>query len=266
MGDRLDDLVARVARAIAAARRARGLSQEGLAALLGIAVKNVQRIESGKQNLSLATLERIASALQVEPASLMAAKERAVEVSRVPSALSRLEAAGYRVRSATARGRRPHTAVPVMTVRAAAGTLSGEARAVEILGWVVLPRSAASPEGQFVAEVHGRSMEPRLYDGALALFGPPPSPPFGDRLLLVAHEALHDPELGGPYAIKRVKPGKPSRTGRQRITLASINRAFPPITVDTSAGDELRVIAELVRVLVPGGRSPGASGAGAPGE
>src|SRR5690606_1014419 len=58
-----DDLVHRVAKRIASVRRERGLSQENLAAILGIAVKNLQRIESGKQNLSLATLERICAAL-----------------------------------------------------------------------------------------------------------------------------------------------------------------------------------------------------------
>jgi transcriptional regulator with XRE-family HTH domain len=239
-----------VARRIAARRIERGLSQEGLAVLLDIAVKNVQRIESGRQNLSLATIERIASALEIVPEQLVAGTvETRVKTARQPAVLARLEQAGFRVGSATLRGRRPKESIPVTTLRAAAGQIAGGARAVEMLGWIVLPRRGTPPEGQFVAEVRGHSMEPAIPSGSLCLFGPA-SAPLAGRTLLVAHEQLADEELGGPYALKRVRVLKKRRDGAVPIVLESNNPAFAPVAID-AAGGELRVVAELVRVLAP---------------
>ncbi len=64
------EFLRRVARRIAAARRSAGLTQEQLAAELGIAVRNVQRIESGRQNLTLRTLARIAWTCDITPEQL----------------------------------------------------------------------------------------------------------------------------------------------------------------------------------------------------
>lgn len=245
------DLVHRVARRLAAARRERGLSQEGLAALLDISVKNLQRMESGKQNLSLATVERVCRALGVPPEGVLGGKAGSMEPPSLPHVLERLARAGYRVRAATERGRRPSHAVPVMTLRAAAGQLTGVARSIEVTGWVIFPRSGEPPEGQFIAEVRGDSMAPKIPSGALCLFSPPRPPPFESRVLLVAHESFVDSELGGPYALKRIKATKKLRDGRTRVVLESINPAFPPFVVVASE-DELQVIAELVRVLAAG--------------
>lgn len=245
----LDDLVHRVARRIAAVRRERGLSQESFAELLGIAVKNLQRIESGKQNLSLATIERICGALDVPAEALFTGTSSPIGRPPAPRVLERLAGAGYRVRSAIERGRRPAHAVPVTTLRAAGGHLGGTARAVDVLGWVALPRTGPAPEGQFVAEVHGASMEPNIRSGAVCLFERPGPPPLRRRVLLVAHAAIADDELGGPYALKRVKATRELADGRTRVMLESFNPAYPPIIVDTYDG-ELRIVAELVRVLV----------------
>jgi transcriptional regulator with XRE-family HTH domain len=61
----------RVARRIATARRAAGMTQEQLASDLNTAVRNVQRIEGGTQNLTLRTIARIAAALGVTPEDLL---------------------------------------------------------------------------------------------------------------------------------------------------------------------------------------------------
>jgi transcriptional regulator with XRE-family HTH domain len=61
-----------VTRRIAAVRRARGLTQEAAAERYGTALKNWQRMEAG-QNLTLATLARVAQALGVPPAELVVA-------------------------------------------------------------------------------------------------------------------------------------------------------------------------------------------------
>jgi ribosome-binding protein aMBF1 (putative translation factor) len=59
-----------VARRIGEVRRARGVTQEELAVAMGIAVRNVQRIESG-QNLTLYTLARVAVALRADPSEFV---------------------------------------------------------------------------------------------------------------------------------------------------------------------------------------------------
>lgn len=54
-------------------RREREMTQASLGAATGMSVQHVQRIESGRQNITLATLARLAVALGVEPAALVAA-------------------------------------------------------------------------------------------------------------------------------------------------------------------------------------------------
>ena len=52
-------------------RRARGLSQEGLAELLGCSKMQISRLENGKNDLTLTWMKRIAHVLGVEPADLL---------------------------------------------------------------------------------------------------------------------------------------------------------------------------------------------------
>jgi transcriptional regulator with XRE-family HTH domain len=66
-----DDFVRHVTRRVRDIRRAKGITQDGLAESLGTATKNIQRIEAG-QNLTLRTLARLARALGVAPAELLA--------------------------------------------------------------------------------------------------------------------------------------------------------------------------------------------------
>lgn len=233
------DLPARVARAIADIRKARGMSQEGLAGALAIAVKNLQRIESGRQNLTLTSLDRIATALDVDVAAFF----RAVPAEREPSTLDRLKLAGFEVRPSSTRGKRPEGAIPITTLRAAAGALTGEAHVPGTLGWVVSERSTR-PD-QFIAEVRGQSMEPRLPSGSLVLFGPANGPPYGQRIFLLTSSDLHDEELGGPFVVKRIR-----RTAKE-LRLESINASYAPLVFRENV-EAIRAIAEVVRVLVPG--------------
>ena len=65
-----DDFVREVARRVAAARRAAGLTQEAAAQRYGTALKNWQRFEAG-QNITLHTLARIAATLGATPEDLV---------------------------------------------------------------------------------------------------------------------------------------------------------------------------------------------------
>ena len=70
-----DAFLADVGQRIARVRKARGLTQEQLAEELRIAARALQKIESGSANLTLRTVARLASALQIEPAALIPARE-----------------------------------------------------------------------------------------------------------------------------------------------------------------------------------------------
>ena len=65
-----DVFLRQVARRIAAVRKAKGITQEGVAERLHMAMKNYQRIEYG-QNITLRMLARVANALSVSPADLI---------------------------------------------------------------------------------------------------------------------------------------------------------------------------------------------------
>jgi UDP-N-acetylglucosamine 1-carboxyvinyltransferase len=64
-------LVDRVGRRIAELHVDRGLTQAQLAEVLDVALTNLQRIEHGKQNLTLISLERVADALGVDARALL---------------------------------------------------------------------------------------------------------------------------------------------------------------------------------------------------
>ncbi len=93
-------------------------------------------------------------------------------------------------------------------------------------------------------------MAPRVRDGAICLFGPAGGGRLQGRILLVEHRALDDPDLGGPYALKRVKSVRARIDGATRVTLESLNRRYKPIVLALDDPAELRVIGELVDVLV----------------
>ena len=72
------DLQRRLGRNLRSLRKAKGLSQEVFADTLGIHRTYMGGLERGERNVTLKTVERIAAALGVDPADLLAetAQER----------------------------------------------------------------------------------------------------------------------------------------------------------------------------------------------
>lgn len=244
------------------------MTQEQLASRLEIATKNVQRLESGRQNLTLVTVERIADVLGVVPESFFVAPAPAMgahahtrgstlDVVRKPSGktsvseLVELAARGFSVRASTDSGRRPKAMVPLVDLRIAAGRPRGGIRAPESIGWVALDRATSSPKEHFVARVRGDSMEPGIPNGALVLFGPPSPGPLQRRVFLLEQPDLGDVEFGGPYVVKRIAKVARRADGTRRVTLRSDNREYPDRVLDVAGDQDLRVVAEFVRVLTP---------------
>ncbi len=245
-----EDLVVRVARRIAAVRLSKGLTQEALARTLGIATKNLQRIESGRQNLTLRTLEGIASALEVDAGDLVA---RPTQPTARDTWASLIEA-GIAVLPGD--DTPPKTALPVYSLAAAAGSL-GSNRPVERLAWAVVPKlGRARSDRHFLARVAGRSMEPLIPDGAWCLFHADVTGPLEGRIVLIQHRDIRDPETDGAYAIKRLGGVEVDAEGIS-VRLESLNPQYRPYRVRLGALDELRAIAEFVRVVAPRAPSTG---------
>ncbi len=58
-----DDLLREIGRRVASIRRERGWTQDRLATELAVSVKYVQRIEGGRENLTVRSLVKLADAL-----------------------------------------------------------------------------------------------------------------------------------------------------------------------------------------------------------
>lgn len=222
MSDPLPELTKRVARRIAAHRRTLGLTQEDLAGRLGIALKNLQRLESGRQNLTLNTIARVAAALDID-----------VDLVFVDPPLSR--ALPTHLPLVQHEGRPPQP-IPVLHLDAAAGYVRA-GRLVDIVGWTLLPEDE---DDLFVAQVTGRSMEPLIPDGSWCLFRGGAFDLGQGRLLLMEHR---DRDELTSYVVKRVV-----RHG-DRVQLESVNRAFAPVVLDGMAADAWRVIGEWRAVV-----------------
>lgn len=245
------ELIQAVARRIKELRQARGLTQDAVAEALGIAAKNVQRLEAGRQNLTLKTLANVADVLDVEPWELLksgavGAPDADVSLKRALRGLARLGHEVFAAEAPPARG-----GVPVMSLQAAASRFGGS-RGVEVSAWLRLKGVRQSQlVGRFVAQVMGRSMAPTVPSGALALFRSPVVGPLEGRVVVAEWRDHSDPETGGSYVLKRVGSVELRPRGGLQLQLRSDNPDFPPLLVDAKDSSELRIVAELERVLWP---------------
>ncbi|MES1185895.1 MAG: LexA family transcriptional regulator [Myxococcales bacterium] len=248
------ELLEAVGRRIKALRQARGLTQDAVAEALGIAVKNVQRLEAGGQNLTLKTLAHVADVLDVEPHELLksgavSSPDAEVSLKRALRGLTRLGHELFAADAPPARG-----GVPVMSLQAAASRFGG-GRNVEVSAWLRLKGARQSQlVGRFVAQVAGRSMSPTVPSGALVLFRSPVVGPLDGRVVVAEWRDYSDPETGGAYVLKRVGSVESRSRGGLQLQLRSDNPDFPPLLVQAEDASELRVIAELERVLWPAAR------------
>ncbi|MGH9893865.1 MAG: S24 family peptidase, partial [bacterium] len=144
------------------------------------------------------------------------------------------------------------TCVPLLTLKAATGAFDN-VQAVEPDGWVEPNTKRRLRPGMFVAQVVGRSMDPRITDGGWCLFQSPVEGSRRGRVVLVQHRGIDDPETGGSYTVKRYESEKESDgTGSWRhieIRLVPENPDFAPIILREVRDDEFHVIAEVVEVL-----------------
>lgn len=241
------DLVFRVGRRIAALRSERGMTQESLATALGIATKNLQRIESGTQNLTLRSLDVIANALGVEAHELL--RSALSTPGDGDRDLASLERAGVCVIPYDPERPQPASTIPVFTLSVAAGPL-GRGESPEPLAWAQLPANGSWPRDAFLARVRGRSMEPLVPDGSWCVFAWNRAAAV-DEVALIEHRELADADTGASYGLKKIRSVTPRKRGGFIVRLEPVNRRYRTLRIEVDHLEELRVIARLVAVLPP---------------
>lgn len=144
--------------------------------------------------------------------------------------------------------------LPVYSLEAACGKF-GEGQDIEIRSWCRVDGRKLDPS-MFIARAVGKSMEPRIPDGAYCVFRAKPVGPRNNKILLVQQHQISDHETGGGYTLKKYNSEKeynPDGTWKHfKITLSPINSAFKPMVFESPNEDfesEFMVIAELVYVL-----------------
>ena len=138
------------------------------------------------------------------------------------------------------------THLPLYSLRAAA-TKFGEYMDAAEEGWVLAPENLHLSNGMFVAQVVGRSMEPRIPDGSLCVFRAPVIGSRQGRLLLIGMQDVDD--RSWRYTVKKY-----ARAGRlvedaereEAIRLEPLNPEFEAFDLTS---DQFMVVAEFIQVL-----------------
>lgn len=223
-------LLADVGQTIAAVRQSRGWTQLEFAQRLGVAVRNLQRLESGRQNLTLETLDRVAKTLSTTPRALLSSPAE----PPLPWV-------------AAVVGLGPPERVPVIDLRSA-GTFmhdgEGNGASVDVEGWTLVNSASAVA---FVARVDdGGAMEPLIPDGAWCLFKRAPAKFESGAISLVEY----GPADGLCYSVRRVD-STVTHDGRPALRLAALGKKHNPIVVPLQ---DCKILAALDRIL--GGGPP----------
>jgi phage repressor protein C with HTH and peptisase S24 domain len=226
-----DDLVQRFGRHLGDLRRARGLTQAELGEQLGIAQKNVHRLESGTQNLTLRTIEKVAAALHVDVNQLLR------DVS-TPAVF--LRPGHVALASESQLAPRP---IPVFGLAAAAG-FARHGQLADVQGWALLDHPC--DERDFVVRIEGDSMTPTIPDGAWCRFRRATTTPTKGTIVLVERERS---DGGGRYLVKRLRGVGPVDTGGVIVRLESDNDDYAPLEIPAESEDEVALVGEFVEVV-----------------
>ena len=144
--------------------------------------------------------------------------------------------------------------VPFVPLQAAAGAF-GDPQAVpddSDWEWVEVDTARSLRPGMFVAQVVGKSMEPRIPDGAYCLFASPVTGTRQGRTVLVQLHDTVDPDTGQRFTVKRYRSEKTADEDgwrHVRIVLEPVNSEFLPIELQADDEDSVAVVAELVEVI-----------------
>ncbi len=117
--------------------------------------------------------------------------------------------------------------LPLYSLKAACGAF-GEGQYAEETGWVKVEGLGRLNRNMFVVQAKGKSMEPRIPDGSLCVFRANVVGSRQNKIVLVQHRGLYDPDHNGSYTIKTYTSEKAydRDTGQwqhERIVLKPLN-------------------------------------------
>ena len=146
--------------------------------------------------------------------------------------------------------------LPLISLKAAAGAF-GDPQHVpedsEWENWVSIDTGRKLRRGMFVAQVIGKSMEPKIPDGSYCVFAAPIEGTRQGKIVLAQLRNESDPESGERYTVKRYESEKSTDSDGQwrhiKITLCPINSDFAPIVLTTDDEGTVSVLAEFVELL-----------------
>lgn len=141
--------------------------------------------------------------------------------------------------------------LPFYTIKAACGKF-GEGEEANISGWVRADGLGKLNKNMFVVRASGKSMEPKIADGSLCVFRANVVGSRNNKIVLVQHHSLFDPDHSGNFTIKTYtsKKAYDQATGEwihEKIVLKPLNSDYEPIIL--AEEDNYQVVGELVAVL-----------------
>ena len=141
--------------------------------------------------------------------------------------------------------------LPLYSLKAACGAF-GEGQYAEETGWVKVEGLGRLNRNMFVVQAKGKSMEPRIPDGSLCVFRANVVGSRQNKIVLVQHRGLYDPDHNGSYTIKTYTSEKTydRETGQwqhERIVLKPLNPDYNPIVIEEDG--DFTVIGEFIDFL-----------------
>jgi len=143
--------------------------------------------------------------------------------------------------------------LPVLSLEAACGAF-GRGMAVEPQGWAKCPPGLKLDRNMFVARVSGSSMEPRLHHGDYCVFRANVAGTRQNKIVLVQHSSIADPDTGGSYTVKKYtskkKYAEDGAWQHEEIVLKPLNPAYADIVIPNAEAEDFMVVAEVVGGIV----------------
>jgi len=141
--------------------------------------------------------------------------------------------------------------LPLYSLKAACGAF-GEGQYAEETGWVKVEGLGRLNRNMFVVQAKGRSMEPRIPDGNLCVFRANVVGSRQNKIVLVQHRGLYDPDHNGSYTIKTYTSEKTydRETGQwqhERIVLKPLNPDYSPIVIEEEG--DFTVVGEFIGLV-----------------
>ena len=141
--------------------------------------------------------------------------------------------------------------LPLYSLKAACGAF-GEGQYAEETGWVKVEGLGRLNRNMFVVQAKGKSMEPRIPDGSLCVFRANVVGSRQNKIVLVQHRGLYDPDHNGSYTIKTYTSEKKydKETGQwqhERIVLKPLNPDYNPIVIEEDG--DFTVVGEFIGLV-----------------